>query len=55
MALFFGSVFNLLTRTWMIIDMREPADTDKPTANGSTAEAKTDAIKAPVSSDVAPQ
>lgn len=29
MALFFGSVFNLLTRTWLIIDMHEPSDKDK--------------------------
>jgi hypothetical protein len=34
MALFFGSVFNLLTRTWYIIDMRESADSKEALKDG---------------------
>lgn len=30
MALFFGSVFNLLTRSWMIVDLEDDTSETKP-------------------------
>jgi hypothetical protein len=35
-ALFFGSVFNMMTRTWMLVDMRET----KPTVDLKRQEAE---------------